>query len=84
MEMPRGRHRGCDSTAKCKRCVVLVAGLRSVTLPAPVLEQLRGHLDAYVERDDQAWVFTGPTGQPLRRSNFSTPAATRTVTSPTP
>ncbi|HET7691321.1 MAG TPA: phage integrase SAM-like domain-containing protein, partial [Nocardioidaceae bacterium] len=27
-----------------------VPGLRSVTLPAPVLEQLRGHLDTYVER----------------------------------
>lgn len=47
------------------------AGLRSVTLPAPVLEQLRGHLDIYVEPGDQAWVFTGPTGQPLRRSNFN-------------
>lgn len=47
------------------------AGLRTVMLPAPVAEQLRVHLDAHVEHHDQAWIFSGTTGQPLRRSNFN-------------
>ena len=47
------------------------AGLRTVMLPAPVVEQLRAHLDAYVGHHDQAWIFSGTAGQPLRRSNFN-------------
>ncbi len=47
------------------------AGLRTVMLPAPVAEQLRDHLDAYVGHHDQAWIFSGTAGQPLRRSNFN-------------
>jgi len=47
------------------------AGLRTVMLPAPVAEQLRVHLDTHVEAGDQAWIFTGAAGQPLRRSNFN-------------
>lgn len=47
------------------------AGLRTVMLPAAVAERLRVHLDADVELHDQAWVFSGTTGQPLRRSNFN-------------
>jgi integrase len=47
------------------------AGLRTVMLPAPVAEQLRAHLDAYVGHHDQAWIFSGTAGQPLRRSNFN-------------
>ena len=47
------------------------AGFRTVMLPALVAEQLRVHLDAHVEHHDQAWVFSGTVGQPLRRSNFN-------------
>jgi integrase len=47
------------------------AGLRTVMLPAPVAEQLRVHLDAHVAVGDQAWIFSGTAGQPLRRSNFN-------------
>ena len=47
------------------------AGLRTVMLPAPVAKQLRVHLDTHVEAGDKAWVFSGTTGQPLRRSNFN-------------
>ena len=46
------------------------AGLRTVMLPAPVVEQLRAQLDAFVGHD-QAWIFSGTAGQPLRRSNFN-------------
>ncbi len=48
-----------------------VAGLRTVMLPAPVVEQLRVHLDTHVGAGDQAWIFSGAAGQPLRRSNFN-------------
>ena len=47
------------------------AGLRTVMLPAPVAEQLRVHLDTHVQAGDQAWIFSGAAGQPLRRSNFN-------------
>ncbi len=46
------------------------AGRRTVALPATVLDDLRGHLAAYVEPSPEALVFTGPKGAPLRRSNF--------------
>ena len=47
------------------------AGLRTVTVPAAVAEQLRGHLDEFVGADPDAWLFTGVKGGPLRRSNFN-------------
>jgi integrase len=47
------------------------AGIRKVVLPRPVLEMLRAHLDTYVYDEPEALVFTGPTGRPLRRSNFN-------------
>lgn len=47
------------------------AGLRTEWLPAPVIEQLRVHLDTHVEAGDHAWIFSGTAGQPLRRSNFN-------------
>ena len=47
------------------------AGRRRVTLPGPVIELLRAHLEHYVPEGNDVLVFTGPTGRPLRRSNFN-------------
>lgn len=48
------------------------ASMRTVTLPQPVVAIVAAaHLDAYVPTDPDALVFTGPTGRPLRRSNFN-------------
>ena len=46
------------------------AGIRSVTIPATVTAELEKHLDTYVGESDDALVFTGPTGRPMRRSGF--------------
>jgi len=48
------------------------AGIRTVTLPALVLPDLRAHLADYVADDPAAYVFTGPKGALLRRGNFRT------------
>ena len=32
---------------------------------------LAAHLDSYVDNDADTLVFTGPSGRPLRRSNFN-------------
>jgi integrase len=47
------------------------ASMRSVALPQPVVAMHAAHLDAYVDADPDALVFTGPSGRPLRRSNFN-------------
>ena len=47
------------------------ASLRTVALPGPVTALMAAHLDAYVEPVPDALVFAGPTGVPLRRSNFN-------------
>ncbi len=47
------------------------AGKRPVSLPGPVVEMLRAHLDTYVSDHPEALVFTGPSGGPMRRSNFN-------------
>jgi integrase len=46
------------------------AGRRTVTMPAAIRQELREHLRTFVGADDDALVFTGVTGAPLRRSNF--------------
>ena len=46
------------------------AGTRRVMLPAVVTEELRRHVDDYVDSTPDAFVFTGPGGVPLERSNF--------------
>lgn len=40
-------------------------------MPRPVVELLQAHLECYVPGGEDAIVFTGPTGRPLRRSNFN-------------
>src|SRR5690606_15500505 len=46
------------------------AGRRTVTVPAAIRGELREHLRTFVASADDALVFTGATGAPLRRSNF--------------
>jgi integrase len=47
------------------------AGLRAVSLPAFAADVVRDHLQSYVRPDPQALLFTGATGNPLRRSGFN-------------
>jgi integrase len=46
------------------------AGRRTVALPAPVVEELRHHLEAHADANVDDYVFTSPDGYPLERSNF--------------
>ncbi len=43
------------------------AGKRTVVLPAITVEALSAHLDQYTSVDDDALVFTDPSGQPLHK-----------------
>ena len=47
------------------------AGVRTVSLPAGVVQLLAEHVAAYVGEAGDALVFTGPQGRALRRSNFN-------------
>jgi hypothetical protein len=47
------------------------AGRRVVSLPAPVVDALRDHLAQHVGDDQEAFVFTGPSGRLLWRGNFN-------------
>jgi len=47
------------------------AGRRVVHLPPHLLPELSAHLDAWVGAAPDAWVFCGPKGAPLVRSNFT-------------
>ena len=53
------------------------AGRRLVVLPNFVVQRLAAHLDAYTHDGSDALVFTGPSGRPLRRSNFNTTSGWR-------
>jgi integrase len=46
------------------------AGVRAVTVPPVVADYLSRHLDEYVAAKQDALLFTGLKGQPVRRSNF--------------
>jgi len=47
-------------------------GRRVVNIPPQIVEELREHLDTYVDPDGRSLVFVGPKGGPLRRANFHT------------
>ncbi len=47
------------------------AGRRVVAIPSIVVEALDSHLATFTVIDASAWVFTGPSGTPLRRATFS-------------
>jgi integrase len=44
--------------------------VRTVPLPRRVVKELQNHLDAFVDDDPEALVFTGPKGATLRRAGF--------------
>ncbi|MHA6623914.1 tyrosine-type recombinase/integrase [Pseudonocardia sichuanensis] len=48
------------------------AGVRTVSVPAPIAVEVVKHLLAYVEAAPDALIFTGPKGAALRRGNFNT------------
>jgi len=61
-ELPGGGHRfGPPKTD---------AGRRVVAFPAAIISDLTWHLTRFTAPDDDALVFTSPTGRPLRRGNF--------------
>ena len=47
------------------------AGRRTVVVPDFITDVLEAHLEAYVPGETDALIFTGPTGRPMRRSNFN-------------
>jgi integrase len=46
------------------------ASVRTVPIPALIGPRLHSHLDQYTQPDDDALVFTSPSGSPLRHNNF--------------
>lgn len=47
------------------------AGLRTVSIPTAIVPYLDRHLEKYTKPEDDALVFTGSKGGPLRRSGFN-------------
>jgi integrase len=45
---------------------------RTVTLPSQIADELRAHIEQYVDKAPGSLVFVGPKGGPLRRANFHT------------
>jgi integrase len=48
------------------------AGVRTIAIPPHLLPDVEAHLNAFVPSGPDAWVFLGPQGAMLRRSNFGT------------
>jgi integrase len=46
------------------------AGKRTVAFPAEIAPEIRWHLDRFAEPGERGFVFVGPKGGNLRRSNF--------------
>jgi integrase len=46
------------------------AGRRSISLPMPLVAELRWHLEHYVGPKVDSYVFTSADGQPIERNNF--------------
>lgn len=46
------------------------AGRRTVSLPGPLVTELRAHLDSFVSPGEAAYVFTSADGLPIERNNF--------------
>lgn len=46
------------------------AGRRTVALPEPLVDELRGHLAAFVAKGADSYVFTSADGEPIERNNF--------------
>jgi len=59
-----------DSGAILENAPKTQAGRRAVSLPEPLVVELRTHLDLYVEATSMAYVFTSSEGTPIERNNF--------------
>lgn len=46
------------------------AGKRTVSFPAEIAPEIRWHLERFAEPGERGFVFVGPKGGQLRRSNF--------------
>jgi integrase len=46
------------------------AGRRTIALPAPLVVELEQHLAQFADPGSEGYVFTAPTGGPIRRGNF--------------
>ena len=49
------------------------AGKRTVALPEPLIDELRGHMVAFVAKGSDSYVFTSADGEPIERNNFREP-----------
>src|SRR6478735_9214185 len=47
-----------------------IPGRRTVAFPAELVPELRWHLEQFAEPGERGYVFVGPKGGRLRRSNF--------------
>jgi integrase len=59
-----------DSGAVLENAPKTQVGRRAVSLPEPLVAELRTHLDLYVGAEGTAYVFTSSEGVPIERNNF--------------
>jgi integrase len=70
---PPCRGHGSGSTGgECPGCgdVGWTTGKRTVSFPAEIAPEIRWHLERFAEPGERGFVFLGPKGGQLRRSNF--------------
>ncbi|MFF2394751.1 tyrosine-type recombinase/integrase [Nocardia sp. NPDC058114] len=56
------------------------AGVRTLTVPEAIQQDILAHLEKFVDNRPDAYVFTGLRGNPLRRSNFTKNVNWKTAT----
>ena len=66
----RRKRQVLDSGAVLENAPKTRAGRRTVSLPQPLVDELRIHLDRYVSEASTAYVFTSSEGTPIERNNF--------------
>jgi integrase len=66
----RRKRQVLDSGAVLENAPKTRAGRRAVSLPQPLVEELRTHLELYVGVESTAYVFTSSEGVPIERNNF--------------
>jgi len=66
----RRKRQVLDSGAVLENAPKTRAGRRVVSLPQPLVEELRTHLELYVGVESTAYVFTSSEGVPIERNNF--------------
>lgn len=45
-------------------------GRRTVSIPAPLVRELKMHFESFVDSEPDSYVFTSPDGRPIERSNL--------------